>query len=126
MIFVRLLIVVIINLLLGCASTPPTPVESGVRQVDQAIESAKTLPASSPAAPVILSALETCRANLPAYETKVRDLTSKLEKCTADNVSLSKAAGKGEGYDTIIWVVSAFAVGFFIKWILTKVFKVGA
>lgn len=126
MILVRLLFVVIINLLLGCASAPPTPVESGVRQVDQALESAKSLPASAPSTPVIVNALETCRANLPAYEATVRDLKAKLETCNGDRLSLSKSAGKGEGFSFLLWVALGLGVGYFAKWIIGRVFKVGA
>lgn len=126
MMLLRLLFVIVLNLLLGCASTPPTPIDSGVKQVEQGLEAAKNLPDNSPGKPAITNALEQCRANLPAYEAKVQDLTKKLETCNADRLSLSKSAGKGDFATTAMWMAGAAAGALFIKWILTKIFKWGA
>lgn len=126
MMLIRLLFVIVLNFLLGCASTPPTPIDSGVKQVNDGLEAAKNLPDNSPGKPAITNALEQCRANLPAYEAKVQDLTKKLETCNADRLSLSKSAGKGDLTVQLVWAACGIAAGLFIKWILTKVFKWGA
>lgn len=119
MILIRLIIIVVLaNLFLRCASTPPTPIDSGVKQVEKGLAAAKSLPANTPGAGAITSALEQCRANLPAYEAVVNDLKGKLEKCEASRLSLSKSAGKGDGYSTLLWMAFAAAVGFFIKWLI--------
>lgn len=120
MMLVRLLFVIVLNLLLGCASTPPTPIDSGVKQVNDGLEAAKNLPDNSPGKPAITNALEQCRANLPAYETKVQDLTKKLDTCNADRLSLSKSAGKGDLTSQLIWAACGIAAGLFIKWLVSR------
>lgn len=114
-------VVVLSNFLCGCASSPPTPATSGAEQVDAALVAAATLPAENPATQIVTSALQTCRANLVSYENAQRYLNQKLETCTTQTVSLSKSAGKGEGYTFLLWVALGLALGYFVKWGISRV-----
>lgn len=120
MMLVRLLIVIVINIALGCASVPPTPATSGAEQVDAALVAAATLPAENPATQIVTSALQTCRANLVSYENAQKYLQQKLEACTTQTVSLSKSAGKGEGYTFLLWVALGLGAGYIVKLVLGR------
>lgn len=114
-------VVVLSNFLCGCASSPPTPATSGAEQVDAALVAAARLPADNPATQIVTSALQTCRSNLVSYETAHKYLQQKLDVCTTQTVNLSRSAGKGDGYTFLLWVVLGLALGYFVKWGISRV-----